>query len=88
MATQVHTQRKLKPKSPAMSGPSFNLRKGDLKDTGKAQKPKQAVKDPKHPENIDWDLVDVSQIEFPTPRFPEPKVHYEDGRTFHKHPHR
>ena len=88
MATQVHTQRKLKTKSPPMDGTSFNLKKGGFKDAGKAQKPKQSVKDPKNHDNIDWDLVNLSQVEFPTPRFPEPKVHYEDGRTFHKHPHR
>jgi hypothetical protein len=37
-------------------------------------------------DSINWRKVDLSQITIPQPKFPEPQLHYEDGRTFFKHP--
>lgn len=38
-------------------------------------------------DSVDWSKVDLSTITIPEPAHPEPQLQYENGRTFHKHPH-
>jgi len=35
---------------------------------------------------IKWKEVDLSAVKLPEPRMPEPQLHFENGRTFYKHP--
>jgi hypothetical protein len=37
-------------------------------------------------DQIDWSKIDLSEISRPPPSNPEPKLHYEDGKTYFKHP--
>jgi hypothetical protein len=40
------------------------------------------------PDGVDWSQINLSDVSLPPSRHPEPQLHYEDGRTFYKHPHR
>jgi hypothetical protein len=82
MATQVQ----VKKKGPEKDPPWYIVR-NEKKKKKTLEKKIAANKDVANVDKIDWSLVDFSQIELPA-RAPEPKYHYEDGRTFHKHPHR
>jgi hypothetical protein len=82
MATQVQ----VKKKGPEKDPPWYIVR-NEKKKKKTLEKKMAANKDVANIDKIDWSLVDFSQIELPA-RAPEPKYHYEDGRAFHKHPHR
>ena len=84
--TQVTQVKLLKPQkkehTPAKQAPTntnASATKG-LKGTGAKKK--------ESPNEVDWSQVDISEVSLPPPRHPEPQLHYEDGRTFYKHPHR
>jgi hypothetical protein len=54
--------------------------------SSKAPKPLDGQK--KLQRKINWNKVDFDAIQIPEPKNPEPQLHYENGKTYHKHPNR
>jgi ribosomal protein L10 len=60
-----------------------------VKKPNRPKRPKKPSATPKTnpaPKKIDWRQVDLSTIELPAPKRPEPKLRYENGKTYFKNP--
>lgn len=80
--TQVKLPKPQKKHTPAKQGPTNTKASAAKVLKGTETKKKES------PNEVDWNQVDLSEVSLPPPRHPEPQLHYEDGRTFYKHPHR
>ena len=94
-STQVRTQvTKAKPPKPQKNEstpakPSATKTKGfEAKASAEKGSKRHEAEKKVSPDGVDWSKIDLSEVSLQPPRHPEPQLHYEDGRTFYKHPHR